>query len=97
MSVEQTPRTVSAPILCRCTGTPADAACWHISACGCQVIPSAAAMSEARASSRALGLAIILATLVLGIAVSWVAYGWTWAAGYIALWIGCVAVVRRLP
>jgi hypothetical protein len=54
-------------------------------------------MSEARASSRALGLAIILATLVLGIAVSWVAYGWTWAAGYIALWIGCVAVVRRLP
>lgn len=53
------------------------------------------ARQGARTSARGLGTAIIAATFTLGITVAWVAQGWTWAAGYAALWVACVAVVGR--
>lgn len=55
------------------------------------------AQEDARSSARGLGTAIIAATLILGVTVAWVATGWVWAAGYTALWVGCTAIVRRLP
>lgn len=53
--------------------------------------------TEAAHTTGALGSLIIAATLVFGLTVAWVAAGWAFAAGYAALWIGCIAVVRRLP
>lgn len=55
------------------------------------------ARAEARSSARALGNAIIGATLTFGVTIAWAASGWVWAAAYAAIWAACIGVVRRLP
>lgn len=59
--------------LCRWTQLPADGACWHISACGCQVIPEEAApvfTPEQVAMARRINNRLSLLTMCVAVALT---------------------------